>query len=330
MGKPGKSNIVNSTMVDEITEVTEDKYDGERVFLIGNGPSLSKTPLDRLDSEYTIGVNKIYKKFDESTWRPDFYLLMHTSESFLEWDDKDTALRKINEMVSGGTCCILYSGLSDIVGEHPNITYLDSSSLKNTLFSSLTISEIEESDVNLLDEFWSDDIENFVYAYHSAYVMYQICSYLGFNKIILLGCDLGFEYKNPHMIFDKGLDPFKFTGGYIDYVQKSIDESVLFESIVNGFAFKLISTFNSSNRYIKFPPSKSNISHFTKGYWSKGRHIKDNKKLEREILQGHAAAKRLLSDRGVSVYNATLGGELELFPRVDLETIINLSSNGEV
>ena len=315
-------------MAGKKNEIVENKYNGERIFLIGNGPSLSETPLDRLTSEYTFGVNKIYKKFDDSVWRPDFYLLMHTAESFSEWNDKDVALKKISEMLDEGTSCILYSGLKDIVGDYPNLTYLDSSSLKNTLFSRLTISEIEEADVDLLDEFWSDDIKKFVYAYHSMYVMYQISSYLGFDEIILVGNDLGFEYRNPHMILDKGLDPFKFTGGSVDYVKKAIRKRVLFESIVNGLAYKLISTIGGFSRYIDFFSSKSNTSHFTKQYWNKGRYIKNNHKVEQEILQGHAAAKKILSDKNVDVYNGTLGGELELFPRVDLEKVINSPTGG--
>ena len=44
------------------TEVNSDlagAYEGERLFLIGNGPSLEETPLEALESEYTMAMNRI-------------------------------------------------------------------------------------------------------------------------------------------------------------------------------------------------------------------------------------------------------------------------------
>ena len=41
------------------------KYKGERVFIIGNGPSLNKTPLDKLDGEFTFAMNRFYLMYDQ-------------------------------------------------------------------------------------------------------------------------------------------------------------------------------------------------------------------------------------------------------------------------
>lgn len=49
------------------------KYAGKRCFIIGNGPSLSAEDLDQLTGEYSFGFNRIYKIFDETSWRPTFY-----------------------------------------------------------------------------------------------------------------------------------------------------------------------------------------------------------------------------------------------------------------
>lgn len=49
------------------------KYCGKRIFIIGNGPSLNKMPLELLKNEYTFGVNRIYLLFDRIDWRPTFY-----------------------------------------------------------------------------------------------------------------------------------------------------------------------------------------------------------------------------------------------------------------
>ena len=45
-------------------EAMRDRYAGERCFIIGNGPSLAKTDLSALRSEYTFGLNRGYLLFD--------------------------------------------------------------------------------------------------------------------------------------------------------------------------------------------------------------------------------------------------------------------------
>ena len=47
-----------------------DQYVGKDILVVGNGPSLNKTPLDRINL-VSIGMNKINLIFDKTTWRPD-------------------------------------------------------------------------------------------------------------------------------------------------------------------------------------------------------------------------------------------------------------------
>jgi len=49
---------------------------GERVFILGNGPSLTRCDLSALKGEFTFGVNKIHLLFDQIDWRPSFYTLL--------------------------------------------------------------------------------------------------------------------------------------------------------------------------------------------------------------------------------------------------------------
>jgi hypothetical protein len=46
---------------------------GRRAFLIGNGPSLNETPVERLHDEITFGVNNIYLHFERMGFQPTFY-----------------------------------------------------------------------------------------------------------------------------------------------------------------------------------------------------------------------------------------------------------------
>ena len=47
-----------------------DQYKGKDVLIVGNGPSLKRTELDRINM-VSIGMNKINLLFDKTSWRPD-------------------------------------------------------------------------------------------------------------------------------------------------------------------------------------------------------------------------------------------------------------------
>lgn len=48
----------------------KNRYQGQTVFVVGNGPSLNKTPLEDFQSYPSIGMNKIDLIFSRSAWRP--------------------------------------------------------------------------------------------------------------------------------------------------------------------------------------------------------------------------------------------------------------------
>ena len=51
----------------------KDKYAGKRCFVIGTGPSLTAEDLNAIADEYTFASNSIFRYFDKTSWRPDFY-----------------------------------------------------------------------------------------------------------------------------------------------------------------------------------------------------------------------------------------------------------------
>ncbi len=55
-------------------ESLKDKFKGERVFLLGNGPSLNRTPLFLLKDEYTLCLNRFYMLKERLNWDPYFYM----------------------------------------------------------------------------------------------------------------------------------------------------------------------------------------------------------------------------------------------------------------
>ncbi len=54
----------------------KDKHAGGRCFIVANGPSLRAEDLDLLHQcgEITFGMNRIYKMFDQTQWRPTYYV----------------------------------------------------------------------------------------------------------------------------------------------------------------------------------------------------------------------------------------------------------------
>ncbi|MDE4134778.1 hypothetical protein PXK00_16795 [Phaeobacter sp. QD34_3] len=50
-----------------------DRHKGCRAVIVGNGPSLTISDLDRLQGEVTFASNKIYLAYPETSWRPTYY-----------------------------------------------------------------------------------------------------------------------------------------------------------------------------------------------------------------------------------------------------------------
>ena len=55
-------------------ETLRDRYKGKPMLIVGNGPSLNKTPLERFKNVASIGMNKIDLLFGRTSWRPDMML----------------------------------------------------------------------------------------------------------------------------------------------------------------------------------------------------------------------------------------------------------------
>lgn len=53
-----------------------DKFRNQECMIVGNGPSLNKTPLDKINM-VSIGMNKINMIFDRTSWRPDIIVCVN-------------------------------------------------------------------------------------------------------------------------------------------------------------------------------------------------------------------------------------------------------------
>lgn len=71
-----KSNHFELTNYGKKLRKLKSIHSGERCFIIANGPSLNTIDLEKLHNhnEITFAMNRIYKLFPETSWRPTYYV----------------------------------------------------------------------------------------------------------------------------------------------------------------------------------------------------------------------------------------------------------------
>ena len=300
-------------------ESLKDKFAGKTLFIIGNGPSLNITPLEELNSEYTLAMNKISHIYSETSWRPSmFYFAM--SPEHPEAPNDYSSENYIGKNINLDIPCFINSEYKSIVGEKNNAYYFDKFKLRgHNPFHQSSIKEINRMSVDQLQHFWSNNIKHHIYHYHTIYGAIQTAVFLGFKQIYLIGCDLGMEYTNPHMIFESGMDPYRYQKNAWRYIMESAKKGNLGRSICNATAMELILNLDFINR-LEFL-SKEDNKHFTSEYLD-SIDIDDGIRVEKEIKKTHLAAKKICEKKGIKIYNATVGGELEIYDRKDIHSLI--------
>jgi uncharacterized Rossmann fold enzyme len=163
------------------------RYQGERCFIVGNGPSLKKTDLSKLKNEFSIGMNRIYLAFDE-------------------YDFKTSCLVSVNDLV-----------LEQCHQDINNLTipkfitwrarkYINAD--KNTMFL--------DTDYTLPENFNGDALGRLFEGFTVTYVCLQLAYFMGFKKAVLIGVDHNFVTKGPanQVVISEGEDPNHFSGNY--------------------------------------------------------------------------------------------------------------------
>ena len=221
------------------------KYAGKRCFIIGTGPSLRASDLDKLKDEFTFASNKIHYIYEETAWRPTFYTTQHP-EVMKPFISELSALPSELKII----------GLGHRWGMLP-------------IPHAIAIKMIEDNERCCPGQFprFSEDITKRTYAAGSiTYTNFQIAVYFGFSEIILLGVDHHFA-----------------------------------KDVVNG----VLQINEGVQNYFspKYDPLGSSI------YGSEG------------ITIAYQAAKQYAEQHDIRILNATRGGRLEVFERVDFDDL---------
>jgi len=220
-------------------------FKGQPCFLVGNGPSLNDTPLDELEHFYTFGMNQINLLYEQTVWRPTFYI----ATTLKGWYWSKTWRDNMNKnMVNWG--------LTSFVARTIPIRGLNIYPINMAYWV-----EHEDKQARM---FSRDCAWQVGHLGTTMYVAFQLAAWMGFNPINLVGCDLG----------------YKADGG-------------------------------------------ESRGHFRDDYWGdRGVRQPMNDEICENInaatLLAHVAAKGYMDAHGIEVYNATVGGELEVWPRKDI------------
>jgi len=153
------------------------KYNGKRCFIIGSGPSLTISDLDKLKGEYCFASNKIYSVFSNTEWRPTFYVVSD--------NDITQSMYNVSSKFDSQTQAKFFPANFREGCKVPN---------NNAFFFNYkgcdTTGQIPAQ--------FSNDISKLVYeGFSVAYVAMQIAAYMGFSEIYLLGLDFSWPiYKD--------------------------------------------------------------------------------------------------------------------------------------
>lgn len=160
-----------------------------RIFVIGNGASLTAQDLDLIAGLPSIACNRINLIYPHTKWRPQFYVHPESLAPNLPY---------IQENVAMGITCYL--------GEH----FAQPPRGKLTLKDAANIKWINDHPCHLLnfddkelpDEWLLPQLCSFG---GSVNLMMQIAVLNGFDEIVLLGCDLLYRDSKPSH-FDKAYE----------------------------------------------------------------------------------------------------------------------------
>lgn len=165
----------------------KDLHYGKPMLVVGNGPSINKTPLEDFCNTPSIGMNKIDLLFDRTSWRPEVIVC---TNSVVAQQHQDSFVRSdIPVFVSWKSRRLLKPQNRD------RINYFD-----------LTAS----------NAFSVDAASGFGSSATVSYIALQMAYWMGANPVIIFGIDHSFKYTGTKATYQKrvGQDENHFDPNY--------------------------------------------------------------------------------------------------------------------
>lgn len=221
-------------------------HEGQRCFIIGNGPSLRIEDLERLKGEITFGVHNIFKLYSKTYWRATYYVAQDSKllENIGKQMKSFIAEKKFIPIVVSRHYRV--SGEAMFLRFDEQYSYPDPPG-------------------------FSDDISKVIYEGMTVtYAAIQIAVYMGFKEIYLIGVDHSYS------------------------ATKKPDGTIEKHEGVKDYAFAELSSQKFSGAFVP--------------------------QLEKTTL-AYRTANEYANTHGIRIYNATRGGKLEEFERVDFDKL---------
>ena len=149
------------------------KFKGKPILIVGNGPSLNKTPLDEFGSIASIGMNKIDMLFRRVQWRPS--MIMCTNNLVVRQHSKQFAAMDIP-------------------------VYL---AWKSRWFLKKKSANIHFFNIKEKEDFCLDAVDGVGSGATVTYAALQFAYHLGCNPVILVGVDHNFDKTGASNIYEK-------------------------------------------------------------------------------------------------------------------------------
>ena len=223
----------------------QNRYQGKRCFVIGNGPSLKNTDISLIKDEFTFGMNRIYLAFDDWGFQTSFLVSVNdlVNEQCHE-DFRDLSLPKFFSWRSKDL--LFPEGEPDI----------------NTHFLHTTYTA-PKFNRQITNRFWEGATVT--------YICLQLAFCMGFDEVYLIGVDHSFKTAGEanKTIISSGDDPNHFSPAYFG----------------KGFRWQLPDLDTSEAAY--------------------------------------RLANRVYNGSGRKVFDATIGGKLNVFQKVDYSSLFN-------
>lgn len=164
-----------------------DRHQGQRCFILGNGPSLKQTDLSRLNGEVSFGMNRIYLLRESTGFEPTYYVAVNTL---------------VVEQCAGDILRLPMPKFISFRGRRwfergADIIYLDTDYTDPPTFSGDVSGRVFEGST-------------------VTYVAMQIAFHMGFEQVILVGVDHDFKTRGrPNVtVTSEGSDPDHFSPAY--------------------------------------------------------------------------------------------------------------------
>ncbi len=228
----------------------KDIHKGERCFIVANGPSLTSNDLDMLSKQnvITFAMNRIYKIFPQTEWRPTYYVCEDINIFHESMDDINKIPAKLKFVP---------------VNHH----WYNDVDIENAVYFWANYNRKKD-----YPNSFSPDISKQMDSMGTVtFTCMNIAAYMGFTEIYLLGVDHNYTVtinEEGETVVDKNAKDY-----FCDNYDADIKDIVVHDMGQNTRAYR--------------------------------------------------KAKAYCDENGINIYNATRGGKLEVFPRVDFDSIIS-------